>query len=29
MLMVLCADNASVYRIDLENDVAEIVKMEV
>lgn len=29
MLMVLCADNASVYRIDLENDVAEVVKMEV
>lgn len=29
MLMVLCADNASVYRIDLENDTAEIVKMEV
>ena len=28
MLMVLCADNASVYRVDLINDTAQVVKME-
>lgn len=28
ILMVLCADNASVYRVDLIKDTAQIVKME-
>ena len=28
ILMVLCADNASVYRVDLINDTAQVVKVE-